>query len=286
MKLNSAVDEIKTLSPDEVKAILDQDKKAEYLLLDVRQPVEYEEGHLPGSVLIPLDELESRRDEIYKELYSGRKVIIYCRSGKRSMAAAIALCDLGLKNLYILDGGLNSWQFKMLKGKTEKKPRVIGTAANIKDVLVIAMKMERMSYDFYIRARDKAKYEAARTMFQQLGEVELSHMRRLFLRLTGEIPDSAGLSHIDHYLQQFDKEFKNVDIEISAALMQADEAVKSEVDVLEIAIEKEYMANDFYKRATSIVDDEDVRALLHGLSHDERGHAAALLSHLAQVVRG
>ncbi|MFA5374691.1 MAG: rhodanese-like domain-containing protein [Dehalococcoidia bacterium] len=284
MKLNSAVDEIKILRPDEVKTILDQDKKGEFLLLDVRQPVEYEEGHLPGSVLIPLDELESRRDELYRELYSGRKVIIYCRSGKRSMAAAIALCDLGLKNLYILDGGLNSWHFKMLKGKSEKKPRIIGKAANIKDVLVIAMKMERMAYDFYIGARDQAKYEAARTMFQQLGEVELSHMRRLFLRLTGEIPDSAGLSHIDHYLQQFDEEFMNLDIEISTALMKIGKEAGSEVDVLDIAIEKEYIANDFYKRAAGVVDDEDVRALLHGLSHDERGHAATLLNQLAQVL--
>jgi rubrerythrin len=122
-------------------------------------------------------------------------------------------------------------------------------------------------------------------MFQQLGDVELSHMRRLFLRLTGEIPESAGLSHIDYYLQQFDKESKGVGIEISAALMQVDEEAKSEVDVLDIAIEKEYMANDFYKRAASVVDDEDVRALLHGLAHDERGHAATLLHQLAQVMR-
>ncbi len=285
MKLNSAVDEIKTMSPDEVKAILDEDKKGEFLILDVRQPMEYEEGHLSGSVLIPLDELESRRDELYRELYSGRKAIIYCRSGKRSMAAAIALCDLGFKNLYILDGGLNSWHFKMLKGKSEKKPRITGKTANIKDVLVIAIKMEKMSYDFYIAARDKAKFESARTMFQQLGDVELSHMRRLFLRLTGEIPESAGLSHIDHYLRQFDKESKGVGIEISAALMQVDEEAKSEVDVLDIAIEKEYMANDFYKRAASVVVDEDVRALLHGLAHDERGHAATLLHQLAQVMR-
>jgi rhodanese-related sulfurtransferase/rubrerythrin len=285
MRLSCAVDEIKTLSPDEVKSILDENKKGECLLLDVRQPMEYEEGHLPASVLMPLDELESRRDELYRELYSGRKTIIYCRSGKRSMAAAIALCDLGFKNLYILEGGLNNWHFKMLKGKSEKKPWMIGKAANVKDVLVVAMKMEKMAYDFYIAARDKAKFESARTMFQQLGEVELSHMRRLFLRLTGEIPESAGLSHIDHYLQKFDKEFKNIEIEVSAVLMQVDEEVKSEVDVLEIAIEKEYMANDFYKRAASVVDDEEVRTLLHGLSHDERGHAAALLNQLAQVVK-
>jgi rhodanese-related sulfurtransferase len=285
MKLSCAVDEVKTLSSAEVKAILDEDKDGEFLLLDVRHPVEYEEGHLPGSILMPLDEMESRRNELYKELYSGKKAVIYCRSGKRSMAAAIALCDLGLKNLHILDGGLNAWEFKTLKGKPEKKPRLIGKSASVKDVLVIAMKMEKMAYDYYIAARDEAKLEAPRTMFQQLADVELSHMRRLYLRLTGDIPESAGLSHIDEYLKNVDKESKKVDIEISAALMRVDEVAKNEVDALETAIEKEYIANDFYKRAASVVGDEDVSALLHGLAHDERGHAATLLNQLARVIR-
>jgi len=285
MKLSSAVDEIKTLSPAEVKAILDEDKRGEFLLIDVRQPVEYEEGHLPGSVLMPLDELESRRDELFRELYSGRKAIIYCRSGRRSMAAAIALCDLGLKNLYILEGGLNNWNFKTLKGKMEKKSRVLGKTADVKDVLVIAMKIEKMAYDYYTSARDKAKFTTARMVFHQLGDVELSHMRRLYLRLTSELPESAGLSNIDNYLKQFDKESNDVDIEVNAVLMQDYQEMKSEADALEIAIEREYLANDFYKRAASVVDDDEVKALLHGLSHDERGHAATLLHQLTQVIR-
>ena len=285
MKLNSAADEIKKLSPEEVKAILDKDEKDEFLLLDVRQLLEYEEGHIPGSVLISLDELESRRDELYRELRSGRKAIIYCRSGRRSMAAAIALCDLGLKDIFILEGGIENWRFKVIKGKAEKKPRTVSKGADVKDILVVAIKMERMAYDFYIKARDKARFKTVVTMFQQLGDVELSHMRRLFLRLTGEIPDSAGLSHIDSYLQQFDRESKRADVDISMSLIQGVGEVKSEVDALEIAIEMEYMANDFYKRAASVVDDEEVRSLLYGLSPDERGHAAALLNQLAQVIR-
>jgi rhodanese-related sulfurtransferase/rubrerythrin len=285
MKITCAIDEVKMLSPAEVKTILDEDAEGEVLLLDVRHPAEYEEGHLPGSILMPLDEMESRRDELYKELYSGRKALIYCRSGKRSMAAAIALCDLGLKNLHILDGGLNAWEFKTLKGKPEKKPKLTGRSASVKDVLVIAIKIEKMAYDYYIATRDKAKLEPLRTMFQQLADVELSHMRRLYLRLTGEIPESAGLSHIDQYLKQFDKEFNKVDVEISAALMKTDEVAKNEVDALETAIEKEYIANDFYKRAASAVDDEEVSALLYGLAHDERGHAATLLNQLSRILR-
>jgi len=48
MKIACAVDEIRSLTPDQAKAILDKDKKGEYLLIDVRQPEEYETGHIPG----------------------------------------------------------------------------------------------------------------------------------------------------------------------------------------------------------------------------------------------
>ena len=63
-KLACAADEITTLAPSKIKAILDKDKKGEFLLLDVRQPEEYEDGHIPGAVLIPLGELEARQEEL------------------------------------------------------------------------------------------------------------------------------------------------------------------------------------------------------------------------------
>ena len=47
MKIACAVDEIRSLTPDEIKVILDKDEKGEFVLLDVRQPEEYEAGHIP-----------------------------------------------------------------------------------------------------------------------------------------------------------------------------------------------------------------------------------------------
>jgi rhodanese-related sulfurtransferase len=61
VKITCAVDEIKSLTPDEVRAIMNQDKAGEYLILDVRQPQEYQSGHIPGATLIPLGELEARQ---------------------------------------------------------------------------------------------------------------------------------------------------------------------------------------------------------------------------------
>jgi len=110
MRIACAIDEIRKLTPDEVKTILDKDKKGEFLLLDVRQPEEYEAGHIPGAMLISLGELEARQGELDRS----KKIIAYCRSGHRSMAAAIALCGLGFKGVHHLDGGILNWLYESI----------------------------------------------------------------------------------------------------------------------------------------------------------------------------
>ena len=55
---------VSTLAADKVREFLNGRKPGEYNLVDVRQPAEYEEGHLPGARLIPLGELENRLQEL------------------------------------------------------------------------------------------------------------------------------------------------------------------------------------------------------------------------------
>ena len=121
MKLTCSIDEISRLGPEDVKEILDKDKSAEYQLLDVRQPYEYEAGHIPGAKWIPLGELEYRHAELERD----KKIITYCRSGHRSMAASISLCGLGFENVYNLDGGILNWHYDVIKGIPEERPELI-----------------------------------------------------------------------------------------------------------------------------------------------------------------
>jgi len=65
----------------------------------VRQPYEYEAGHIPGAKWIPLGEIEYRHAELERD----KKIITYCRSGHRSMAANTLLCGLGFENVYNLN---------------------------------------------------------------------------------------------------------------------------------------------------------------------------------------
>lgn len=73
-------------------------------VLDVRNPDEYEEKHVPGAVLIPLGELATRADEIP----AGDPLYVICAAGGRSLRAAQALAEAGYPALSVA-GGTNGW---------------------------------------------------------------------------------------------------------------------------------------------------------------------------------
>ena len=74
-------------------------------LLDVREPWEYREGHVPGAQLIPLAELEQRVNEVPRD----RPILAICHSGQRSLAAASFLLQLGYTSVSNVDGGTAAW---------------------------------------------------------------------------------------------------------------------------------------------------------------------------------
>lgn len=74
-------------------------------VLDVREPHEWEAGHIPNATLIPLGELGSRLDEIPKD----QEVVVVCRSGNRSAQARNILKTEGFNNVTSMSGGMNAW---------------------------------------------------------------------------------------------------------------------------------------------------------------------------------
>jgi rhodanese-related sulfurtransferase len=77
------------------------------LMLDLREPKEYEGGRVPNAVHLPQSQLASRGHELKK--LTGRPVIAYCDRGQRSRMAAGALTKLGFAEVYTLRGGLRAW---------------------------------------------------------------------------------------------------------------------------------------------------------------------------------
>ena len=78
--------------------------KEKFILLDVRTEAEYNTSRIPNAINIPLNDLDSQIEKLLP--YKDEKVIIYCRSGKRSIYAAHLLEEYGFKHLYNLDKGI------------------------------------------------------------------------------------------------------------------------------------------------------------------------------------
>lgn len=89
---------------ESAKTILKNDKDA--ILIDVRSPQEYKEGHLDGSINFPLYDLERNSEELLKNKQN--TIILYCQSGSRSNKALQFLKSQGCSSLYQIDGGLDN----------------------------------------------------------------------------------------------------------------------------------------------------------------------------------
>lgn len=100
----------KNISPSEGKKLLKLNH--DILLIDVRAPEEYIEGHIPGSINIPIELLEWQL--YYLQLSPYTPVMVYCQSGMRAAYAACTLVGLGYINVYNL-GGIQNWPYKIVQ---------------------------------------------------------------------------------------------------------------------------------------------------------------------------
>jgi len=89
---------------ESAKTILKNDKNA--ILIDVRSPQEYKEGHLDGSINIALYDLEKESEKLIKNKQN--TIILYCQSGNRSNKALEILKEQGCTSLYQIEGGLDN----------------------------------------------------------------------------------------------------------------------------------------------------------------------------------
>ena len=94
------------------KAVKMMKDEKNYIILDVRRPDEYAEGHIPGAINVPNEEIGTA--EIPELPDKSQLILVYCRSGRRSKEAAGKLVKLGYTNI-VEFGGILDW-----KGEIEK----------------------------------------------------------------------------------------------------------------------------------------------------------------------
>lgn len=98
------------ITAEEAKRIMDNEEG--YIILDVRTQEEYDQGHIPGAIVISHEEIAEKAEEVLTD--KNQLILVYCRSGRRSKIAAEALAELGYTNIKEF-GGIIDWPYEVEK---------------------------------------------------------------------------------------------------------------------------------------------------------------------------
>lgn len=98
------------ITAEEAKKLMDSEEGC--IILDVRTREEYDQGHIPGAILIPDTEIEAKAADLLPD--KDQLILVFCRSGRRSKLAAQSLADLGYTNIREF-GGILDWPYEVVQ---------------------------------------------------------------------------------------------------------------------------------------------------------------------------
>ncbi len=98
------------ITGEKAKEIMDTSE--DYIILDVREQEEFDEGHIKGAILLPYTEINEKAESILPD--KDKLILVYCRSGRRSKIAAESLAALGYTNTKEF-GGIIDWKYEIEK---------------------------------------------------------------------------------------------------------------------------------------------------------------------------
>ena len=101
------VAEYEMITAQQAKEIMDTQEG--YVILDTRTEEEYEQGHIPGAIVISHEEIKEKAESVLSD--KDQLILVYCRSGRRSKLAAQDLVDLGYTNVKEF-GGIVDWPYE------------------------------------------------------------------------------------------------------------------------------------------------------------------------------
>lgn len=240
-----------------------------YTILDVRQPNEYENGHIPGAKLIPLPDLTDRLAEIDPQ----KPAIVYCAVGGRSRVAAQMLSGKGYQTVYNLSGGFKAWQGKAAFLGEDKGLELFSGNETADKTLIVAYSLEAGLRDFYVSMAPKVSSTSAKELFQKLSEIETRHQDRIYneyIKITGKAQSRS----------EFEKQIVTkameggLTTEEYTRLFSTDP--ESVTDITELAMSIEAQALDLYMRAAEKSKDDQGRDMLMQIADEEQAHLKQL----------
>jgi len=241
-----------------------------YLLIDVRQPVEYMTAHIPGAVLMPLKEFEEQ-----VEALPDKDLIFYCRNGARSKAAALTADFFGNSNrkTATIDGGMLAWEGKQIKGVPQLK--LFDPSKGVKATLMFAMNLEKGAFRFYSHIIEHHAHLGLNSVLKKVRDGESAHAALIYshLKTITEKIDSFEMTY-----SRLSGELLEGGIHLDDLL--ADLAQDSDtmgMDILENAINMEYHAFDLYRFLAYKTQEDSLKSTFISLSQAEKAHMHILI---------
>ncbi len=247
-------DQIRSISSERTKDIVNSPEVDNYQIVDVRQPGEYAKGHLPGAVLIPLGDLATR----FTELDFDRDTIVYCRSGVRSKTACQLLARLGIDRAYNMTGGINAYHGSQAEGNVDAGLEYF-IDSDFDSAYELAFAMEAGLKNFYLTLADEAGSEAEKETLIKLARFEDGHMVKLRKKF-GEV--------------SFDPETTIIEggFDVEQMLIYFGEQLTSREQVLQLAMKLEAQAFDLYSRLARKYQGDDLETFYQSMAADEHKH--------------
>lgn len=261
---------IESLTPDKLRRFMDRRHEKEFALIDVRQPGEYENSHIPGALLIPLPELVRTMETLPMD----KELVFYCRNGGRSQAAATMVADeeIARKTIYHLDGGVMAWE----GGTTAGFPRIrlFEESDSPGDTLRTAMNLEKGALNYYTRIHALYSERPWSAVFADLARAERGHARIVF----------DFLRDIEAVDEEFEVLFDRLPGEVLEGGMALETALQKVTTVkgricmhlIELALQIENQAYDLYRAMADRYGENHAREAFWAIAQAEKGHMRTL----------
>ena len=272
MKITDLFRKVETITPVDAKKLIEGGKAGEIEILDVREPAEYERGHIPGARLIPLSILPSKLDEIETD----KTTITYCARGGRSASAASLLKGHGLDKVFSLDGGLEAWKGSVAKGGLEAGMFLIEDIKTIDEYIALAWALEDGNVRFYDAAGNLLNDAEGKALFGELVKAEDKHKSNILKAFR----EMKGADISPTYLK--DRSSKGImegGVFLKEALEWLNDNKRSLKDILELSMQLETNSLDLYFRILNVTGSEDIKAIFRSIIEEEKNH----LKHLGNL---
>ncbi len=260
---------VTNMNTSQLQAFIDSNREGGFTLLDVRQPMEYENARIPGSKLIPLPALNDRLSELDPQT----PIIAYWAAGRRSRAAAQILTGRGFKQVYNLKGGIAAWQGSAATGPSEMGMMLLKGNETPREVICLAYGLEEGLRKFYLMSIKLAIGPAVVGILTKLAKIEVKHKQRLYdLYLT---IDPSPID-IDAFEKRINSEFMEGGFDPAKFLEKSMPALKTAAGVLDFAMMLEAQAMDLYMRYAEKSENSEVKNIFYQMANEEKIHLKSL----------